>query len=60
MNRTRESGTLCPTKVPAEAGLKALKLAVAIEQEARRYNKEYGFKFNYCAPDDLDGKQIGE
>lgn len=60
VNRTKESGTLSQTKVPASAGLKALKLAVAIEEEARRYNKEYGFKFNYCSPEDLDGKQIGE
>jgi hypothetical protein len=60
VNRTKESGTLNQTKVPGTAGLKALKLAVAIEQEARRYNDEYGFKFQYCASDDSDGSQIGE
>ena len=29
-------------------------LAVAIEEEARRYNKQYGFEFMPCTPDELD------
>ena len=60
MNRTKESGTLTQTKVSGDAGLKALKLAVAIEQEARRYNDEYGFKFKNSPAGDLDESQIGE
>ena len=34
--------------------LRALKLAVAIETEARRYNDQYGFKFAPCTPDELN------
>jgi len=48
VNLTRTSGKVHPPKVTGEAGLKALKLAVAIEQEARRYNAQYGFKFAPC------------
>ncbi len=53
VKKTRETGKLCPAKVTGEAGLKALKLAVAIENEARRYNDAYGFKFAPCNPDEL-------
>ncbi len=48
------TGTLCQPKVPGEQGLRALKLAVAIETEARRYNDQYGFKFAPCTPDELN------
>lgn len=54
VNRTRATGELHFPKVSGEAGLKALKLAVAIEQEARRYNSQYGFKFAACSPDELE------
>ena len=60
VNRTKETGKLCQTKVSAAAGLKALKLAVAIEAEARRYNQQYGFKFNYGSAHELDGSKIGD
>lgn len=39
---SKETGKLCCTKVPGSAGLKALKLALDIEAEARRYCKQYG------------------
>jgi len=45
VRRTRETGTLVQPKVPGEAGLKALELACAIENEIRGYNDRYGFKF---------------
>ena len=54
VNRSRMTGTLCQPKVPGEQGLRALKLAVAIETEARRYNDQYGFKFAPCTPDELN------
>ena len=41
---TMQTGTLTPTRVPGEQGLKALKLAAAFEAEARRYNEQYGVK----------------
>ena len=41
---TMQTGTLTPPRVPGEQGLKALKLAAAIEAEARRYNEQYGVK----------------
>ena len=50
---TRKAGRVIQPKVSGEAGLKALKLAVAIETEARRYNDQYGFKFAPCSPDEL-------
>ncbi len=53
VNRTRTSGTVCSPKVSGEQGLRALRLAVAIETEARRYNDQYGFKFAPCTPDEL-------
>ena len=53
VNLTRATGEVHPPKVSGEAGLKALKLAVAIEQEARRYNDQYGFKFAGCTPEEL-------
>ncbi|MGE4565547.1 MAG: Gfo/Idh/MocA family protein [Victivallaceae bacterium] len=53
VNATRKTGRVVQPKVSGEAGLKALKLAVAIETEARRYNDQYGFKFAPCSPDEL-------
>ena len=50
---TRSTGVLHEPKVSGEQGLKALKLALAIEEEARRYNKQYGFVFSQCKPDEL-------
>ncbi len=43
--KTVETGVLTQAKVSGEAGLKALRLAVAIENEVRSYNDNYGFKF---------------
>ncbi len=54
VNRTRESGQLCEPRVSGAQGLRALKLAVEIEAEARRYNDHYGFKFAPCTPDELN------
>ncbi len=54
VNRTKMTGVLCQPKVSGEAGLRALKLAVAIQDEARRYNEQYGFKFAPAAPDELN------
>ena len=54
VRKTRETGVVCPTKVPGEQGLRALRMAVAIEREARRYNDQYGFKFAPCTPDELN------
>ena len=42
---TQDSGAVVAAKVSGEAGLKALKLATAIEKEVRDYNERYGFKF---------------
>ncbi len=53
VNKTRETGVVCPTKVPGDQGLRALRMAVAIEREARRYNDQYGFKFAPCTPDEM-------
>ena len=53
VRRSKTSGTLRETRVPGRQGLKALKLAVAIENEARRYNKQYGFEFPAWSPDEL-------
>jgi predicted dehydrogenase len=53
VNQTRAEGKVCPPKVSGESGLKALKLAVAIETEVRAYNERYGFKFAPCTPDEL-------
>ena len=39
---SRETGKLCQPKVTGDDGLKALKLALDIEAEARRYCAEYG------------------
>ena len=53
VNKTRETGVVTPTKVPGDQGLRALRMAVAIEREARRYNEQYGFKFAPCTPDEM-------
>ncbi|MPM22530.1 Myo-inositol 2-dehydrogenase [bioreactor metagenome] len=45
VNATRASGSVVPAKVSGDDGLRALKLATAIEQEVRDYNERYGFKF---------------
>jgi predicted dehydrogenase len=42
---TKQTGKLHQTKVPGQDGLKALQLAVDIQNEIRRYNDHYGFKF---------------
>ena len=54
IRKTRETGVLCQPKVSGEQGLKALQLAVAIEEEARRYNEQYNFKFAPCCDGDID------
>ena len=48
---SRKSGEVQKTLVSGRQGLKALELACAIENEARRYNEEYGFKFPLWSPD---------
>ena len=53
VNKTRETGVVASTKVPGDQGLRALRMAVAIEREARRYNEQYGFKFAPCTPDEM-------
>ena len=53
VNKTKETGIVTPTKVPGDQGLRALRMAVAIEREARRYNEQYGFKFAPCTPDEM-------
>ena len=42
VQKSRETGKLCQPKVTGQDGLKALKLALDIEAEARRYCAEYG------------------
>ncbi len=54
VDRSIATGTICPPKVPGEQGLKALRLAVAIQEEARRYNDQYGFKFAPCTAEELN------
>ena len=54
VRKTRETGVVVDTKVSGEQGLRALKLAVAIEEEARRYNKHYGFNFAPPVDDKMD------
>ncbi len=53
VQQTRATGELHEPRVSGRQGLKALKLAVAIENEARRYNKQYGFEFPAWSPDEL-------
>jgi len=53
VQQTRATGVLHETRVSGTQGLKALKLALAIEAEARRYNKQYGFEFPTWSPDEL-------
>ena len=45
VRKTKETGIVAATRIPGSQGLKALQLAVTIEKEARRYNEQYGFKF---------------
>lgn len=45
VNKTIETGSIVPTKVPGIQGLKALKLALAIQNEIVAYNKKYGVEF---------------
>lgn len=52
--KTIESGVLCETKVSGDQGLKALKLAVDIENNIREYNNSYGFKFAPCSDSELE------
>ncbi len=54
VNRTRVTGEIHQPKVSGEQGLRALRLAVAIETEARRYNQQYGFKFAPRTPGELN------
>lgn len=54
VNNSIRTGTVCRPKVPGEQGLQALKLAVAIQDEARRYNDQYGFKFAPCTAGELN------
>ncbi|MBE6364946.1 MAG: Gfo/Idh/MocA family oxidoreductase [Lentisphaerae bacterium] len=54
VRKTRETGILHEPRVSGRQGLKALELAVAIEAEARRYNKEYGFEFPTWSPDEVE------
>lgn len=42
VKKSRETGSLCQPKVTGDDGLAALKLALDIETEARRYCAEYG------------------
>jgi len=48
------AGHVVDAKVSGEQGLKALKLAVAIETEARHYNEKYNFKFAPSTPGELE------
>ena len=54
VRKTMETGILHEPRVSGRQGLKALELAVAIEAEARRYNKEYGFEFPTWSPDEVE------
>ncbi len=45
VRETKNSGVLSQTKVPGVDGLRALQLATDIQNEIRRYNGQYGFKF---------------
>jgi len=42
---TVATGKVHPAKVTGEQGMRALKLALAIQEEIRRYNKQYGINF---------------
>ncbi len=56
---TVSTGILHQPKVPGEQGLRALRLAVAIQDEIRRYNDFYGFKFaNELAKQSLDEEDL--
>jgi len=54
VNQSKLTGKVCDPRIPGEEGLKALRLAVAIENEARRYNEHYGFKFSPCPPGEFE------
>ncbi|MBQ9788790.1 MAG: Gfo/Idh/MocA family oxidoreductase [Lentisphaeria bacterium] len=54
VRKTLATGQLSDTKVPGEAGLKALRLAVDIVNEIHTYNDHYGFKFAPCSVDDFE------
>ncbi len=54
VRRSTETGTVAPVKVPGSQGLRALKLAVAIEEEARSYNAHYNFTFAPPPPSELE------
>ncbi len=45
VQKSKADGLVHDAKVPGEAGLRALKVAVDIQNEIRRYNDFYGFKF---------------
>ena len=51
---TKESGKVVDPKVSGEQGLRALRVAIAIENEIRSYNDKYGFKFAPCSPQELE------
>ena len=44
VNATISEGKVVPTRVSADDGVAALKLAVALEEASRRNNEKYGFK----------------
>ncbi len=46
VRRSKIENRVCQPRIPGEQGLRALRLAAAIEAEARRYNEQYGFKFS--------------
>lgn len=54
---TKASGTVQPARVSGEQGLRALKLAVDIQNEIRRYNDAYGFKFAAQAMAEMSAMQ---
>ena len=53
VQKSRETGVIQQPRVSGRQGLKALEVAVAIENEARRYNKEYGFEFPTWSPEEM-------
>jgi predicted dehydrogenase len=51
---TKASGKVVDPKVSGEQGLRALRVAIAIENEIRAYNDKYGFKFAPCSQQELE------